>query len=97
VVVNYLRLLWSGVRPYEADAPLVIDPDAVLTDAIAFQSFEPISGRNPQVIERSSGSQLAKLPQRRRMDPRIYGRHALTAPQSLGVFAPERPDHTTII
>jgi hypothetical protein len=43
----------------------------VLTDPIALERFEPISGRDPHIIESECGSQLAKLPQRRRVDPRI--------------------------
>lgn len=97
MIVNDLHLLWSSIRPHETDAPLVIDPDAVLTGAISFQRFEPISWRHPEIIQRLGGSHLTQLTQRHHVDPRIERRRALTTPQTLGFFAPERSDHTTRI
>ena len=51
VVVNDLHLLWSGVGPHEADPPLVVDPDAVLTSSIALQGFEPVTRRDAKILE----------------------------------------------
>src|SRR5699024_1455655 len=93
VVVNDLHLLWSGVGPHEADPPLVVDPDAVLTSSVAFESLEPIAGRDPEVLERLRRSHLAKLAQCDSMDPRIHRPHAPTTPQPFGLLAAERSDH----
>ena len=37
--------------PAEAEAPLVIDADAVLACTIPFQSFQAVPGRRPQVVQ----------------------------------------------
>lgn len=92
-MVNDLHLLGSSVGPHEADPPLVIDPDAVLSDPIAFQRFEPVSRWNPEIVQRYGGSDLTQLAQRRRVDPRIDRRHPFATPQSFGVPAAERSDH----
>lgn len=97
VVVNDLHLLRSGVGPHEADAPLVVDPDAVLTGSITLERFEPVAGRNAEVLQDLSGPHLTKLAQRHPEDPRVQGRHSLTMPQPLGVLATERSDHVTSI
>ncbi len=39
----------SPFAPSEADSPLVVDPNAVLAEALAFQSFEPVSPDGCQV------------------------------------------------
>ena len=97
MIVNDLYLLWPSVSPHEADPPLVIDPDAVLSGSVAFERLEPVSWRQPQILQGVSGSHLAQLPQRRRLDPRIDRRSAFTTPQSFGDLVPERSDHETSI
>lgn len=89
VVVNDLDLLGTSLGPGETDPPLVVNSDAVLTRSITFELFQPIARRDSQVIERVGGTELPKLPECSPLDARIQGRHALTAPQTLGVFVPE--------
>jgi hypothetical protein len=45
VVVHDLNVDRTGraIRPFEADAPLIVDADAVLSFAIALQCFKPVS------------------------------------------------------
>jgi hypothetical protein len=38
-------------RPYEADSPLHVDPDAELTGSIPLQGFEPIASQRAQFIQ----------------------------------------------
>ena len=40
-----------GGAPDEADAPLIVDADAVLASTIALERLEPIAGRNAEVGE----------------------------------------------
>lgn len=40
---------------------MVVDAYAVLSFPIAFQSFQPIPGRNPEMIERAGLIQIEKL------------------------------------
>jgi hypothetical protein len=63
--LDRFRALWS---PTEADAPLLIDPDGILTAAIAPQGFEPISRRGTKVIRTGRGVDHVKLAQRYSLD-----------------------------
>jgi hypothetical protein len=47
VVVDDLNLERVAIAPDETNAPLVIDPDAVLTSAIAGQCFQAVVRRCP--------------------------------------------------
>ena len=95
MAVNDLHLLPYGVGPHEADPPLVIDPDAVLSGTIALDCFEPVAGRSPEVLDGLRWSGLTKLTQCDTMDPWIDRPHALTPPQPFGVFVAERSDRGT--
>jgi hypothetical protein len=46
MVINDLHVGWAGriSEPHKANPPLLIDADAVLTLAVAFQRFLPIAG-----------------------------------------------------
>jgi hypothetical protein len=35
MVIHYLDLMGIAILPYEADSPLIIDPNTVLTSSIA--------------------------------------------------------------
>ena len=92
MIVHYLNVKGIGLNPTEADSPLVVDPNAVLSGPISEQRFQPIPRDHPQigngwrrvnVIELSLGhySDTLKLP-------------AELAPEDLfGFLVPERPDH----
>jgi len=45
MIVRYLDVVGVAVAPAEADSPLIVDPDAVLTGAIATQLLQPIAWR----------------------------------------------------
>ena len=51
VVIHYLYVFNACCCPAKADAPLIIDADAVLAEAVALQRFEAISRRHPQIIQ----------------------------------------------
>jgi|GEM_PF-4004441 len=74
---------------------MVVDPDAVLPGSVTLERFEPVTGRNTEVVEYHRGSHLTKFAQRHPLDPRIDGRNVLKKPQSLGALAAERSDHGT--
>jgi hypothetical protein len=86
----------AGVRPTEAHAELIVHTDAVLTRAIAFQRFQPIARRNPQVVQSGRDLQLAQLTSRdgrdvrKPLDPFALG-------EGLRVGALERLDHAPIV
>ena len=55
MVIDDLDIFRSRHRLSEADAVLVVDADAVLAGASALERFEPVAGRNPQIVQLVSG------------------------------------------
>lgn len=49
MVVGELYVLWSCLGPAEADAPLLVDSDAVLSRPVAAELFEPVARRDAQI------------------------------------------------
>jgi hypothetical protein len=51
MIVHNLNLIGLPIVPPEADAPPVVDANAMLTNAITLQSFEPVSSNACQVVK----------------------------------------------
>jgi hypothetical protein len=51
MIVHNFDISRTVVRPTEADAPPVVDPDRMLTNSIPLQGFEPIGWRRTQIAE----------------------------------------------
>jgi hypothetical protein len=49
VIIDDLDVERVSCVPDEADAPLVIDPDAVLSATVPLEDLEPVPGWAPQV------------------------------------------------
>ena len=64
VVVNDLNLLWSRSGPPKIDPPLAVNSNTVLTLPIAFQCFEAVSRRNPQLLKALCVAKLTQFTQR---------------------------------
>jgi hypothetical protein len=94
MIVYYLNFEGIGLSPAEADPPLVVDPNAVLSRPIASKGFQPISRNLSQI---GNGSRRLNVIQ---FTLCHYGNSlklpAEFAPKDLlGFLAPERPDHTS--
>jgi hypothetical protein len=50
VVIDDLDLEGVAVSPFEAEAPLVVDPQAVLPGPITLQCLQMISWWHPQIL-----------------------------------------------
>ena len=72
--------------PNEANPPLLIDTDAVLSFAIIFQRFKSIAGWHLQIVKNHRPVQLREFSQSRSLDvhPAFY---TLPLKKSLGIFA----------
>jgi hypothetical protein len=97
VVVNELNLFRARLGPLEADPPLIVDPDAVLTPAITLERFEPIPGRNAEVGEIEGGMEDLQLAQGRPLHLRIHRSDPPFVPDLFSSLVPERPDHDSTI
>ena len=51
MIVSNLDLFGATFDPTKTQAPLVVDPDAVLSRTISFERFESVGRRYSQVIE----------------------------------------------
>jgi len=85
VVVNDLNPFWTSVAPPEADTPLIIDSDTVLSCSITAQMLEPVARRNPKILETPRGVTLPQLAQRNASDARVEGRNRLPRKQPLSL------------
>jgi hypothetical protein len=57
----------AGFEP-ETDAPLIVDPNAVLTGSVTSQEFQPIVGWDPQVVDVGRPIQHSQLAHRDCLD-----------------------------
>jgi hypothetical protein len=88
MIINDLDELGAALTPDEADAPPVIDPDAVLTATVAFECLEAITGRRPKIGKPGCGIQNVELAQSDRPDRLELG-NCFTLEQGLGALVPE--------
>jgi hypothetical protein len=70
VIIHDLDIFGASVRPTKTHAELIIDTDAMLPRAIAFQGFQSISWRHPQILQPARDVQLPQLTSRYRRDAR---------------------------
>jgi len=61
MVVNDLNIERASIFPTEVDPPALVDPDTVLTLPVPFQSFQMITGRDPQVLEKARPMEVEKF------------------------------------
>ena len=61
MIVNYLDILWFCVGPEEADPPLPVYPDAVLSGPVTCQLLQPVAWRDEEVCQRLRGIEDGKL------------------------------------
>jgi hypothetical protein len=61
MIVDDFNVVRVAFTPHEADAILIIDPDAVLALTLAAQSLQPISWRDIQIIQHHGGMQQEEL------------------------------------
>jgi hypothetical protein len=51
MVVCYLNVIGIPAFPDKADAPLIVNPDAILSFTIAFQGLQSVAGRNFEILK----------------------------------------------
>jgi len=61
VIVDDVNLVRVTVTPGEADAVLIVDPDAVLPVAITRERFKVVAGKRTQVAKAPRSVQLLEL------------------------------------
>ena len=93
MIIDDLNIVGMAGAPNKAEAPLRVDANAVLTCARAFQSFQPISGRNAQAVKNRRGIQHQQLAKCRPLHIRAELSRPFPTEQRFGIPAVERLDH----
>ena len=89
MVVNDLNPFWTSFALPEADTPLIVDSNTVLSRSITAQTLESVARRNPKILETTRGVNLPQLAQRNASDARVEGRNRLPRKQALSLTIPE--------
>ena len=61
VIVDNLDLPGVAITPNKADTPLFVDTNAMLPKLAATKSFQPVAGRDLQIIDATSGVDCKQL------------------------------------
>ncbi len=83
MIVCYFNVIGIAVFPAKADSPLIVDPDTILPFAIAFQGFEPVARRNPEVLKMPGLVKVQELTPCNSFDRTKFG-HVLVIEQRFG-------------
>jgi len=93
VVIRYLNIMRIPVTPSEANAPLIVNANAVLTGPISLELLESIPGRDPQVRQSLGSIQYQQLPESAPMKTRWQSANTLALEEPFGVTIPEALYH----
>jgi hypothetical protein len=93
VVVDDLDVEGIGGAPDEADAPLIVDADAVLASTSALERLEPIAGRNAQIGEGVGRIEDDEFPKRDALKAGGQTTRAATLKERFRVGVAEGSDH----
>lgn len=92
MIVHNLHVVGVSIPPDEADAVLVIDPDAVLPAAVTRQRLQAIARKRRKIAKFSGRVELLQFSPRHASNL-LQAAAESAAEQSLGFGVFERPDH----
>jgi len=81
------------ILPAKADAPLIVDANAVLTGAVAFELLQTVAGRDAEVFELLRGINQREFAQHQTLELAGKATHKFATEQSLAVPIGETLDH----
>jgi hypothetical protein len=93
MIICYLHVVCIPAPPLEANSPLIVYANAVLSPSVSRQLFEPIRWRYPQVLQNLSGIQYLKLSSRYPLDILWEFPRKLTIEQLFRFLGRETLDH----
>ena len=92
MVIDNFNIVRVTAVPAKTDTPLVVDTNAVLTLAIAFQSFETITWRRQKVLQRPRLVQIQQSTTRGTLDG-AKPQHCIVMEQCLCIRRSKGLDH----
>jgi hypothetical protein len=93
MVVGDFQIVGISLFPAEADAPLLVDPDAVLAEAVTCQGFQPVCGRDSQIIQVDRLADHREFVQGTLLNWKWQAFGSLLVPYFLGFLVRESLDH----
>jgi hypothetical protein len=93
VVIDDFDIGCSSIRPNETNPPAIIDPDAVLSGAIAPQRFQTIAWWNPQILKHTRLIEHTQLSQCDRLHIDRQFATASASPDQSGFRISKTVDH----
>ena len=97
MVVRNFNVIHIAAFPAKANAPLVVDADAVLTGPAATPSFQPIAGRSQQIAKRPGMMQVQQFAPGRALNIRRELTRRLAVKDLAGFVGGEAHYHEAII
>jgi len=92
MVVDDLNFTGVSVSPCKANAPLIVDADAVFTSAIALQSFEVVTRQRGERLDIRRSIKHVQFAESRTLDS-LEQAHGVATEKALCLGAAERLDH----
>ena len=86
MIIDDLDVIGVAIAPCKADAPAVIDPNAILSGSIPSQLFQAVGGGNLQIMEGMRIIKHAQFPQSDLLDVRWQPAGALAGEELLGLM-----------
>jgi hypothetical protein len=93
MIIHNFNVVRVFAAPAEANAPLVVDADAMLPRSIAFQGFQAVAGRQGQIAQFARAINLRELPQGHALNLRRQAVVTPPLPQPLCFPASEVGNH----
>ena len=93
VVIDDLDIFRGVFRPTKADAPLVVDADAVLPLPVVPKRFKPVGRGNAKVVEPVGGGDQVEFPFRNPLNVLGQATGKLSTPDLLRFGVAKVPDH----
>jgi hypothetical protein len=93
VVIDDRNLERVAVLPAETDPPLIVDPNTVLPETIAFEFLQAIARRNAEIFERLSSIDRYELSKHRALEFSRETSDGLACEEAASIPVPEALDH----
>jgi len=94
MIINDFDLVCVALFPKEADSPLIVYSNAVLPGSAALESFQMVSWRHPQIIQRLRSRELNKFAEGNALDAIGNPSRSIATPNLFRFFTAEALNHS---
>jgi hypothetical protein len=97
VIVNKLNVMYFAILPFKAKSVLIVDTNAPLALAVAFERFQPVCRRDVEVLQARYRVKLKQLSVRGLCNRVGYAFYKLAIPDGLGDLVRKGSNHLNIL